>query len=286
MTASNAQQMNDWNGQTGQRWVANQARLDNMLDVFGTAAIRAAEPAAGKRILDIGCGAGATTLALASHVGPSGHVMGVDISEPLLARAREVAPPDAPVAFAMIDAARGNLGEHAFDLLFSRFGVMFFDDPDRAFAHMRGALKPGGRLAFACWRGAEENDWIRLPMGAIRGIVPPAPPPHPDAPGPFSFGDPDRIRRILAAAGFVDISITPFDHAIPFGWGQDRAGAVDDAVAMAFEVGPLSRALADQQENVRERAAAAVRAAFAQRPGERSVMIDGAAWIVTARDPG
>ena len=122
-------------------------------------------------------------------------------------------------------------------------------------------------------------------MGAIKGIVPPTPPPDPEAPGPFSFGDQGRVARILTAAGFTDIAIAPFDASIPFGEGGTRDAAIDDAVELAFEVGPLSRALADQPDDIRARASAAVRAAFAGLPCERSVMIDGAAWIVMARNP-
>jgi SAM-dependent methyltransferase len=284
MAEQNADQVADWNGQSGERWVANQARLDAMLAVFGQAAIEAAAPATGERVLDVGCGAGASSLALAARVGPGGQVLGVDISEPLIGRARALAPQDTPALFRVADASSAELPE-GFDILFSRFGVMFFDDPTGAFAHMRRALQPGGRVAFVCWRGAAENDWVRLPMGAIKGIVPPTAPPDPEAPGPFSFGDRGRVARILTAAGFTDIAIAPFDASIPFGEGGTRDAAIDDAVEMAFEVGPLSRVLADQPDDIRARASAAVRAAFASRPGERSVMIGGAAWIVMARNP-
>src|SRR5437764_11189938 len=189
MTEQNAYQVADWNGQSGERWVAYQARLDAMLAVFGQAAIEAAAPAAGERVLDVGCGAGASSLALAARVGAGGQVLGVDISEPLIARARALTPQDTPVLFRVADASSAELPEGAFDILFSRFGVMFFDDPTGAFAHMRRALKPGARVAFVCWRGMAENDWVRLPSGAIKGIVPPTAPPDPEAPGPFSFGD-------------------------------------------------------------------------------------------------
>lgn len=281
----NTNQNADWNGQSGERWVANQARLDAMVAVFGQAAIEAVAPATGERVLDIGCGTGASSLALAARVGARGQVLGVDISEPLIGRARSLAPQDAPALFQVADARSTELPEGAFDILFSRFGVMFFGDPTGAFAHMRRALRAGGRVAFVCWRGAAENDWVRLPMGAIKGIVPPTEPPDPEAPGPFSFGDRGRVERILTAAGFTDIAIAPFDASIPLGEGGTRDAAIDDAVKMALEVGPLSRALADQPDDIRTRASAAVRAAFAGRPGERSVMIDGAVWIVTARNP-
>jgi SAM-dependent methyltransferase len=285
MTEQNAYQVADWNGQSGEYWVANQARLDAMMAVFGRAAIEAAAPATGERVLDVGCGAGASSLDLAARVGPDGQVLGVDISEPLIGRARALAPQDTPALFQVADASSAELPEGAFDILFSRFGVMFFDDPTAAFANMRRALQPGGRVAFVCWRGIAENDWVRLPMGAIKGILAPTAPPDPEAPGPFSFSDRERVTRILTAAGFTDIAITPFDASIPFGEGETRSEAVDDAVKMAFEGGPLSRVLANQPEDIRALAWTAVRAAFAGLPGERSVMIDGAAWIVMARNP-
>jgi len=285
MAEQRADQIGDWSGKSGERWVANQARLDAMVAVFGQAAMEAAAPATGERALDIGCGAGASSLALAARVGAGGQVLGVDISEPLIAQARARAQQDTPAFFQLADASSAELPEGAFDILFSRFGVMFFDDPIAAFTHMRRALRPGGRVAFVCWRAAAENDWVRLPMGALQGIVPPSALPDSEAPGAFSFGDRARVARILTAAGFTDIAIVPFDAAVPFGEGETRDAAIDDAVKMTLEVGPLSLALADQPVEIRTRAAAAVRAAFAGLPGEQSVMINGAAWIVTARNP-
>ncbi|CAG2287094.1 class I SAM-dependent methyltransferase [Burkholderia sola] len=285
MAKQSADQVGDWNGQSGERWVANQARLDALVAVFGLAAIEAAAPATGERVLDIGCGAGASTLALAAHVGAGGQVLGVDISEPLIDRARALAPKDSRALFQMADASSAELPEGAFDILFSRFGVMFFPDPTAAFAHMRRALRPGGRVAFVCWRGAAENDWMRLPVGALKDIIPPSALPDPEAPGPFSFGDRARVARILTAAGFTEIVISPFDAAVPFGEGETRDAAIDDAVKMTLEVGPLSRTLAGQPDDIRARASAAVRAAFEGLPGDRSVMINGAAWIVMARNP-
>lgn len=285
MAEQKADRVAAWTGQSGERWVANQARLDALVAVFGQAAIEAAAPAKGERVLDVGCGAGASSLAMAARVGPEGQVLGVDISEPLIGLARALAPQDMPARFQVADASSAELPEGAFDILFSRFGVMFFDDPTGAFVHMRRALRPGGRVAFVCWRGAAENDWMRLPMGALKGILPQTAPPDPEEPGPFSFGDRGRVSRILTTAGFTDISIAPFDASVPFGEGGTRDAAIDDAVRMALEVGPLSRALADQPDDIRARASAAVRAVFAGLPGERSVMIDGAAWIVMARNP-
>ncbi|CAB3706345.1 2-methoxy-6-polyprenyl-1,4-benzoquinol methylase, mitochondrial [Paraburkholderia phenoliruptrix] len=285
MAEQSADQVGDWNGQSGERWVANRARLNALVAVFGQAAIEAAAPATGERVLDIGCGAGASSLALAARVGAVGQVLGVDISEPLIDRARALARHDTPARFLVADASSAELPEGAFDILFSRFGVMFFPDPTAAFAHMRRALRPGGRVAFVCWRGAAENDWMRLPVGALKDIVPPSALPDPEAPGPFSFGDREHVERILTAAGFTEIVISPFDAAVPFGEGETRDAAIDDAVRMTLEVGPLSRALAGQPDDIRARASAAVRAAFASLPSEGSVMINGAAWVVMARNP-
>lgn len=285
MTQANAYQISDWNGDSGERWVANQERLDHMLAVFGKAAIDAASPRQGEHVIDIGCGAGTSTLELAARVGATGHVTGLDISEPLIALARTRMPPNGPIDLLVADAGNAAFHEQKFDLLFSRFGVMFFDDPAASFAHMRSMLKPGGRMTFVCWREAARNDWVRLPMAAVRDIVPHPKPPDPEAPGPFSLGDRDRITRILSEAGFSEIAIDAFDHDISFGQGATREAALDDAVGMAFQVGPLSRLLADEPDAVRTRAIQAVRYAFARRPGEGTILIDGAAWIVSAINP-
>ncbi|SER19332.1 class I SAM-dependent methyltransferase [Sphingobium sp. YR768] len=276
MTAEKVQ-ASDWNGRNGDQWVAHQASLDQMLAPFGAAAIAAAAPQPGDHILDIGCGAGDSSLHIAGLVGQAGTVMGLDISAALIERAGERARNSGSSAlFQLADAARAPLPVATYDCLFSRFGVMFFDDPVAAFGHMRSALKPDGRLVFVCWRTAAENDWVSLPMGAIKGIVPSTPPPPADAPGPFSFGDGDRVRTILSAAGFADIALTPFDHAIPF------ASDVAAAVRRACDVGPLERALLHQSDAVRAQAMQAVGDAFAGRRTEEGVIINGAAWIVTA----
>jgi len=273
----------DWNGDSDARWAANLDRLDLMLQDFGDAAVAAAAAQPGEHILDIGCGSGASTFMLADQVGPTGHVLGVDISQQLVELARAATPDAAPVEFRLADAATAAFPAEGFDLLFSRFGVMFFDDPVAAFANMRRALKPDGRVAFVCWRSATENDWVRLPMAAIRDIVQPAPA-DPDAPGPFAFSNPERLTDILATAGFTDIEVRPFDTRLVYGRSDTREAAIDDALDMAFQVGPLARALADQPDDVRARAAEAVRAVFAAQSGDTSVLIDGAAWIVTARN--
>ncbi len=268
----------DWNGRNGHQWLLHQARLDAMLAPFGSAAIAAAALMPDMHVLDIGCGAGDSTLAIADQVGENGTALGIDISQALIGRARERAEATGSRArFDLSDAAQASFPAAMFDCLFSRFGVMFFDDPVAAFPHLRPTLKPDGQLLFACWRSAGDNDWVRLPMRAIAEIVSPTPPPPPHAPGPFSFGDPARITDVLSAAGFNDIVITPFDHDILFG------ETVAAAVQRALDVGPLERALAGQPDTVRARAIMAVGNAFDARRTDRGVVINGAAWIVAAR---
>jgi SAM-dependent methyltransferase len=285
MAQQNASQIAEWNGSGADRWIANQARLDAMRAVFGQAAIEAAAPQKGEHVLDVGCGAGTTTAALAALVGAAGRVLGVDVSAPLIEQARMMIHQGATAQFQVADASSGELPEGTFDILFSRFGVMFFDDPEGAFTHLRRALRPGGRVAFACWRGATENEWVRLPMEAIKGLIPSTAPPDSKMPAPFSFGDRELVAHILTTAGFTEITFAPLDASIPFGHGETREAAIDDAVQLALEAGPLARVLAEQPDDIRARASAAVRAAFAGLPIERSVMTNGAAWIVTARNP-
>ncbi len=278
MTGKNAWQIADWNGDNGERWRVNQERLDCMLAPYGDVAIAAADARPDEMVLDVGCGAGATSLDLAARVGPQGHVRGVDISEALISRARERVPAGAPLAFDVADASRSPLPQGYFDLLFSRFGVMFFDDPVGAFAHLRGVLKPGGRLCFICWRGAGENDWVRLPMMALQGILPVPPAPDPEAPGPFSFGDRVRVEHILDSAGFADISFMPFDHPQIYGEGSDAQAAVEDALRLSMQIGPLARLLPDQPVEIQERALAVLRNLFAARAkgaGSRSTARPG-----------
>ncbi|MDZ4778592.1 MAG: class I SAM-dependent methyltransferase, partial [Alphaproteobacteria bacterium] len=219
MTAANADQIALWNDDLGQRWVREQARLDASIAPFGAAALKVAAPRSGEVVLDIGCGCGDTSLFLAKAVSPGGEVLGVDVSAPMLARAdaRAAEAGLQHVRFAEGDASSAKLGG-PFDLLFSRFGVMFFDDPQAAFAHLRLAMKPGGRMAFVCWRTFAENEWARLPAVAAIGVLgPPKTPADPLAPGPFAFGDATRTRAILEGAGWRDVKLEPFDAPMKMG---------------------------------------------------------------------
>ena len=207
----NADQIAYWNADAGETWAALQKQMDAQLEPHGLRAMEALAPAAGERIVDVGCGSGQTSLALGQAVGRSGAVMGLDISRPLLdlARRRAAESGAANVSFGEADVQTYAFAPATFDAVFSRFGVMFFADPPAAFANIRRALKPGGRLAFVCWRTPAENIFMTLPYTAAAAQFPPAPPPTPGAPGPFAFADPDRVRHILSSAGFRDIGAGP-----------------------------------------------------------------------------
>ncbi len=206
-------------------------------------------------------------------------MLGLDISAPMLevARSRAEAAGLRNLTFHEADAQTAALpGDR--DAVFSRFGVMFFADPAAAFGNLRRSLRPGGRLAFVCWRPLAENLWMRLPAEAAAGLVPPAPPPEPGTPGPFAFADPDRVRRILAEAGFTGIDLTPHDEAIG---GLDLEGTV----GMSFRVGPLGAILRERPDLapvLRDRVSTAV------SPWLRgdAVYMPSATWLVSARKPG
>jgi SAM-dependent methyltransferase len=272
----NTAQIDYWNAVTGQTWATLQMQLDRQLAPLGQAAISALSPQHGERLLDIGCGCGATSLALAKAVGSTGHVLGLDISEPMLevARARQKFSEGNAATFRIADAQTAALDEAPFDAAFSRFGVMFFADPTAAFANIRAHLKPDGRLTFVCWRRVEENPWMGVPMAAAAPVLPPLPESDPEAPGPFAFANPDRVTKILTRAGFTDIRITPFDTLI-------GSGDLDETLGLATKVGPLSRALREHPE-CRDAALGVVRQALAAYVTETGVMMPAAVWIVTA----
>ncbi len=279
LTAINREQIEFWNGPRGASWVAEQELRDRSLAPFGEAALRLAAAAPGERVVDVGCGCGASTLALAQAVGPGGHVLGIDVSAPMLSRARERAAALAQVTFAEADAS-----VFAFDgraaLLFSRFGVMFFENPAAAFANLRRALAPGGRLACVTWRSLEENGWMAVPFAAAAQVVTTRPPSlAPDAPGPLALADAARTRGLLEAAGFTRVSLTPFDHPMPLGDGRGLQAAAEEAVT----IGPTARLLADVSDELRAQALAAVRASLAPYARGDQVELSAATWLVSAR---
>ena len=272
----NAAQIAYWNQSAGPTWVAMQDALDHELNDLGLAAMAALAPRQGERLADIGCGCGATTLELARRVGEGGAVLGVDISAPMLGVARERAAAAGLDQVRFLQADAQTYGFEPVDGAFSRFGVMFFADPVAAFANIRKGLRPGGRMAFVCWRQLAENPWMTVPMSAVLPLLP-APPaaPPPGGPGPFAFADRDRLAGILAGAGFADVSIEPLDAQVS--WGD-----VETSARMALRLGPVA-GLVRENPDLADRMADAVRAALAPHVGATGVHLDSATWIVRAK---
>jgi ubiquinone/menaquinone biosynthesis C-methylase UbiE len=276
MTA-NQDQVDFWNGRMGHEWVVLQERMDANLSAIHQALMPFAAPRAGEAVLDIGCGTGTTSMALADAVGPNGRVTGLDVSREMLGLARLRGQGRANLDFVESDASQAAF-QPEYDLLFSRFGVMFFDDPAAGFANMRKAAKPGGRIAFACWRTPQENLWASAPMAAAKPFLPDAAPPDPLAPGPFALADAARVRAILEQAGFKDVRIEKFDGVMDM--GRD----LDLAAAQMLRIGPVARAAAELGEASKVKITAAVRDALG-----RFVRADGsiappvACWLVGAR---
>jgi SAM-dependent methyltransferase len=271
----NADQVGFWNNSAGPAWVAAQRVLDAQLRDLGLAAMQALAASEGETLIDIGCGCGDTTLELARRVGPSGAVLGVDVSRPMLEVARRRAAERDLTNASFLQADAQTSAFPPADGAFSRFGVMFFEDPPAAFANIRRALRPGGRLAFVCWRAMSENAWMTVPMAAAASLLPPPAHVDPGAPGPFALADAERVRGILGAAGFTDVGIEAHDQKI--GWPD-----VDSALEVALNAGPLGRALRENP-SVAHAAAEKLREAFTALVGPEGLRLDSATWIVRAR---
>ena len=274
----NADQAAYWNGPAGQRWIDRQETQDVVLAPVSTVLFDRAIVAEGNRVIDVGCGCGATTIELARRVGPKGHVIGIDVSAPMLARARERADVDLPLSFVLADATVHPFEPGRADLLFSRFGVMFFADPTVSFLNMRKALRPGGRVAFVCWQEPRKNPWMMLPLQAAYKHVPRLPEVGPEDPGPFSFAREDRVRRILSAADFSSVALEPVDLVLDIAVGRGLDAAVDGALL----IGPVSRALDGQPPDLVAAVTHSIRAALAPLQKGDTISLDGAVWIATA----
>ncbi len=274
----NEYQRERWNGADGEYWRTNQDRMDRTLDPVNGPLFEFAAPRPGSTVIDVGCGCGTTTIRLADVVGPSGKVIGIDISEPMIELAKERSRELANLSFLLGDAAGLSLDGTGAELMISRFGVMFFGDPAAAFANIRRALAPGGRLRFACWRPIQENPWLQVPLHAVYEHVPRLPKPEPEEPGPFAFADTERVQRILTAAGFRGVSLTPLDVPMDVAAG----GNLDDAVFQSAAMGPTKRALADQPDAIRAAALESIRRALSPYASTSGVTLPGAVWLVAA----
>jgi SAM-dependent methyltransferase len=282
MPADNSEQIAEWNGALGQRWAAMQREIDGTVVPFGDAALKAAAPQPGERVIDIGCGCGDTSIEIARMVGEAGAVLGIDVSQPMLevARSHSALARYTHLAFREGDASEAELPANN-DLLFSRFGVMFFSEPSPAFSHLRQSLRAGGRCVFVCWRAPRDNAWAMTPLSAARkamGITPAPADPH--APGPFAFADEERVRAILSRAGFSTIDVQRFDAAVFLG-ATPRAAA--EGVS---RIGPVSRFVREVGvEHLPTILEAVERTLAPLAAPDGHVSLNGSTWIVSASNP-
>lgn len=271
----------DWAGEMGAKWLANLARFEGMIAPIGEALLKQADFNPGERVLDIGCGGGGTTIAIAQAVAPSGEVLGVDISPDLTTastqRAKEAGVKN--IRFICADAATVQLADAPFDRLFSRFGSMFFPEPHQAFANLHGLLRPGARIDLAVWGPPRDNLWMMEMMGVVRRYVD-IPPAIPRTPGPFAFEDIDYLKEILASSGFSGASIIPCDGLQPVG-GVNVVP--QDAVSFVLSSMAVGRALDEQGDEIRAAAEVDLVDLFQKHyVAGQGVMMRGKAWLVSA----
>lgn len=261
----------------GHAWVSQQAVISDVFTSVTSVSFNAAAAMAGEHVVDIGCGTGDTLLDFAKIVGPSGAVLGVDVSVPMLdfARHRAAEAGHSNVSCALADATTYTFEPGWADLVYSRFGVMFFDDPVKAFTNIRGGMKPGGRLVFVCFRTMPESPWFRVPIEAARRHLPTQPPADPLAPGMFSFAREERVREILSDAGFREIAMKAID--VPM-HGKD----ITQSMAFITQAGPLPAILENGSEEQRTRATQAVREALAANIGTDGLGLRSGLWLVSA----
>ncbi|TPL89240.1 class I SAM-dependent methyltransferase [Mesorhizobium sp. B2-3-14] len=272
----NTRQAALWNDASGKAWVEMQPILDEILAPFERLVVDAGYPGEGGNVLDIGCGAGATTLAVARRVGNNGRCVGLDISQPLVALATERTQAEevANASFEVGDAQTYAFESGRFDAVVSRFGIMFFDDPVAAFSNIRQAARRGGKLAFVAWRSPAENDFMTTAARAAAPFLPTAPAPDPDAPGQFAFADGAKVKRILEASGWSSIDVRQANLPCKIAEG--------DLMMYATRLGPLAAALREVDQATAEKIITVLPAAFAPFVKDGQARFNAACWLVTA----
>ena len=271
----------DWAGEMGAKWLANLAQFEGMIAPIGEALLKQADFKPGERVIDIGCGGGGTSIAIAQAVAPSGEVLGIDIS-PDLTNASTRRASDAGVGnihFICADAATGQLRSAPFDRLFSRFGSLFFAEPHKAFANLHSLLRPGARIDLAVWGPPRENLWMMEMMGVVRRYID-IPPAVPRTPGPFAFEDLKYLNEILASGGFSGANVTPYEGPQPIGGANVEP---QDAVSFVLSSMAVGRALDEQGDEIRAAAEEELVELFRERHVVgQGVMMQGKAWLVSA----
>jgi len=264
-----------WKGSGGQAWVALQELIDQLFQPIEDLLVDAVSPETTSRVLDVGCGTGSTTVAVARRLGAGARCTGVDISDPMIAAARgRAARAGASAVFIVADAETYPLERASFDAVISRFGVMFFGDPVAAFTNLRGAARAGARLRCVVWRSAAENPFMTTAERAAAPLLPDLPARRPDEPGQFAFADRDRVRRILDESGWSEIDIQPID--VPCAMPENAL------VRYVTQLGPVGRFLQQADDELRARVVATVRPAFEPYVHGPEVRFTAACWMVGA----
>jgi SAM-dependent methyltransferase len=275
MKPENAEQSKLWNGSAGQAWVEGQQLLDGMFEPFERLLADEVRARGSRRVLDVGCGAGATTLAIARALAPGGTCTGIDISEPLIGAARaRAAREQAAAQFLCDDAQTARLAPGDYDCLVSRFGVMFFEDAVRAFANLRRASATGAGLRFITFRAAAENPFMTAAERAAAPYAPDLPPRRPDAPGQFALADRARCESLLRDSGWADIGLRPLDVECRF--------PAAELPRYMTRLGPVALYLAQVDAGARARILAAVRDGFAPFVRGDEVRFNAACWLLCA----
>jgi SAM-dependent methyltransferase len=276
-TPADSEQSRLWNGPSGQAWIDLQEAFDGSLKPFEDLLVEAVATQAAQQVLDVGCGTGATTLAIARQLGAGGRCTGIDISQPMVAVARARAKRDGSRAnFVCADVQTHAFEPAAFDCLVSRFGVMFFDAPVQAFANLRRAARPGATMHFIAWRSTAENAFMTTAERAAAPLLPAVPPRQPDAPGQFAFADRERVRSILHDSGWGAIDIRPVDAPC--------AMTESDLGRYTARLGPVGRALREADPATHARVVAVLREAFAPFVHDGIARFTAACWMIEARN--
>ncbi len=281
---NNQEQIDYWNGESGQRWAEQDRVMARLLQPIGDALLDHAELDQCLHVVDVGCGGGSQSRLLAKRLSSDATVTGIDISEPLLAVAQannQATENAANIEYLLADAAEYDFPTGKFDGLFSRFGVMFFSDPVAAFTNLRKALCDGGKLAFSCWQGIDKNDWARIPVETAMQYVslPDNMVPDAEGPGPFAFARAERIESILQQAGFSNIQITSRIQQIRIG----EAPTLPESIREMAGAGPVQRLLVGQDDSVKEKVYKALESTMAPYYQNGAITLPSAIWFVTAR---
>ena len=278
MKIINQDQKEFWNEKKGKIWISLEKNIEKMLGPLGDHAINTLKPKVGEKILDVGCGTGSTSLKLSKLVGKEGLITGIDISEPILGFAKKQANVKRikNIKFVLADAQNFQFSENNYDAVFSRFGIMFFEDPITAFKNIRKSLKDKGRLTFICWCSREENDWINLSSNIASQFLELPPKANPKDPGPFALEDHRYIEEILINSGWKNIVIKNHGEKIIVG------ETLDSSAEFLSRMGPMSVPFENANEQTKEKVISALKECYSKYLTPKGVEFHFSSWIVSA----